>query len=224
MKKIFTLVLLVLFAFTTVGYAQKDNTDKNAKKSSKESKVFDDAKFAFKLNATSVVGLLNPAMEFKVHNYLTVQVDLFGSFYNKRVWWVKKDYNYPLMMGAAWAELRYYPVEAFHGFYIGANIGGSYYKLNYNVVPLIKKHKYLSNDCYQVGYNLMLGYTIGYAFTFKSNPHWGFEISLGGGGHFDKFYHVSNPENVPAKDKRRWLNYKGFIPIYKGGILVVYRW
>lgn len=221
MKKFFTLMLLVLFACSTVSYAQKDDSNKEAKKNAKEYKVFDETKYAFKLNGTTLLGLVNPAMEFKVHDYLTIQLDLFGSFYNK-TFWTKK--HYPLMMGAGWAEFRYYPVEAFHGFYIGAHLGGSYYKLNYNVVPLIKKHNYIDDRAYQIGYNLMLGYTIGYAFTFKSNPHWGFEISLGGGGHFDKYYHVNNPDKVPAKEDRVWMKYKGFIPIYKGGILVVYRW
>jgi len=221
MKKIFTLVLLVLFACSSVGYAQKHNLDKGAKKNAKEYRVYDDAKYAFKLNGTTLLGLVNPAMEFKVHKNLTLQLDLFWSLYDK-TFWTKK--HYPLMMGAGWLEFRYYPVEALHGFYIGAHLGGSYYKLNYNVIPLIKKHNYIKDEAYQVGGNVMLGYAIGYAFTFKSNPHWGFEISLGGGGHFDKYYHVNNPDKVPAKNERVWMKYKGFVPIYKGGILVTYRW
>ena len=223
MKQIFTFVLLALFTCSLSSFAQKDNSSKEAKKNEKEYKVFDDAKYAFKLNATTLVGLVNPAMEFKVHNYLTVQVDLFGSFYNKRVWWVKKDYNYPLFMGAAWAELRYYPVEAFHGFYIGAHFGGAYYKMNRNAIPTIKK-KHEIDDYYQVGGNFMMGYTLGYAFTFKSNPHWGLEISLGGGGHFDKFQNIKQGNPVPKKADRIWYKTRGFVPLYKGGLLVTYRW
>ena len=78
MKKIFTLILLALFACSTVSYAQKDDSNKEAKKNAKEYKVFDDAKYAFKLNGSTLFGLINPALEFKVHDYLTIQLDLFG--------------------------------------------------------------------------------------------------------------------------------------------------
>ena len=247
MKKIFILLMAIMVTLSFSVNAQ-DSTKVKGKKSQEVTKEKNEkvkgsadveftprgtkkwqqwpmAKYEVKLNGILLMGFLNPAAEFRVHNNLTVQVDLFGSFFTKKTYfafWNKSGNDYPLLMGALWAELRYYPQEAFHGFYIGFNIGGSYYKLNHDVVPLVKR---ANVPGYQIGYNLMLGYTIGYA--FQLNEHWGLELSLGGGGHFDKFFQV-NDNKVPAKEDRVWLSYKqgkgGWVPIYKGGLMVTYRW
>lgn len=169
-----------------------------------------------KLSALVAVGIVNPAVEFKVFDKFTVQLEALGVFYSKDFLGTGK----PLVLGAGFAEMRYYPKQVFKGFYVGPNIGFGAYKLNKGLV--LRYTDDYNYDCYQVGSNLMTGLTIGY--TFNINEHWSIEASWSGG--FQHSRYTGFKRDTPDDPYVMYVDVNGsaeWPPFYKGGIFIAYR-
>lgn len=78
-------------------------------------------RIAVKLNTLIVAGIVNPAVEFKVSDRTTVQLEGMGIFQPYGFLWTSR----PLSLGATWAEYRFYPYKPFERWFVGANIGWS---------------------------------------------------------------------------------------------------
>lgn len=66
-----------------------------------------------KMNALVAIGVVNPAVEFKVMDNFTVQMEALGVFYSSNFLGTGK----PLVLGSSFFEFRYYPKEEFKGFF-----------------------------------------------------------------------------------------------------------
>lgn len=167
---------------------------------------------AVKLNAAVVVGVLNPAVEFRVHKYISLQMEVMGVFYPEKTLWS----DAPLTLGAAWLEARYYPVMALDGFFVGPNVGFGVFRLSKGAYPLYPN---AYKNQYQVGSNFMAGLTLGYQLTFCK--HWAVEVSFGGGYQLG-VYEGHNKDNgsmyIGLNKSAEWL------PVYKGALNIIYKW
>ena len=82
-----------------------------------------DARVNVKLNGLALIGIVNPAVEFRVFDRGTVQLEGIGIFYPSGFPGTDK----PMTLGATFGEFRFYPKRAFEGFYAGANAGWGVY-------------------------------------------------------------------------------------------------
>ncbi len=178
-------------------------------------KVADD-KLNVKLNSLVLIGIVNPAVEFKVMKNFTVQMEAFGSFYTTDFLGTGK----PFVLGAGFLEFRYYPRFAFSGFYVAPNVGFGVYKLNKGLV--LRYTDQYKGDEYQQGSNVMAGLTIGYHWNI--DEHWSIEFSWGGGFQQSVYQGFRR-----YSDDEPYVEYAGrnasaeWPPLYKGGIFVGYR-
>lgn len=155
--------------------------------------------------ATALAAIPNFGIETKIGEKLTFQADVTASFW-------KSFKGGPMEFTLAFAEVRYYTNDINKGFFIGANIGGSAYK--------IQKWDYRHMDYYQEGFGVMLGATVGYLYPI--NDRFSLELFLGGGNHqgFYKGYKITTHERLDSAEK---YNKSGeFLP-YRGGLMLVYK-
>lgn len=169
-----------------------------------------------KLNSLVLIGIVNPAVEFKVMKNFTVQMEAFGSFYTTDFLGTGK----PFVLGSGSLEFRYYPRAAFSGFYVAPNVGFGVYKLNKGLV--LRYTDEYKGDCYQHGSNVMAGITLGYQWNI--DHHWSIEVAWGGGFQQSVYqgYRRDSKEDpyemyVDRNASAEWL------PLYKGGIFLGYR-
>lgn len=206
----------------TEGWVEKNaDVDTTMDKKAKRMALVADSRFAFKINATTLVGLLNVAAEFKLFKYMTFQLEAFGAFYGKDFFGT----GYPFSVAAVWGEFRYYPMTAYRGFYAGLHAGYALFRFNKSAIPLMNYPKSAPGS-FQMGQTLMIGATIGYCFVL--DKHWSLELSWGAGWcgtHYCAVYPDQNNTNL-TKDAK-YLDWNGsgeWLPLYKGGFLVTYRW
>lgn len=176
----------------------------------------DDTRIAVKLNGLIGIAIVNPAVEFKVWKRGTVQLEGFGSFHSTNF----LGTGHPFVIGATFAEFRFYIKKAFDGFYFGPNIGWGVYKLNKSLV--FRYGDQYNDDSYQQGSNIMVGATIGYQFNI--GKHWSIEASWSGG--FQQSVYDGYRRNNPTEDYVCYTYRDAsaeWPPLYKGGIFVVYR-
>ncbi|MEG1899250.1 MAG: DUF3575 domain-containing protein [Bacteroidales bacterium] len=176
----------------------------------------DNTRIEVKLNGLVAIGIVNPAVEFKVLKKFTVQLEGFGSFATTNFLGTGK----PFVIGATFGEFRYYIKKAFDGFYFGPNIGWGVYKLNKGLV--LRYTDQYKDDCYQQGSNLMVGATIGYQFNI--GQHWSIEVSWSGG--FQNSVYEGFRRDNPDEDYKMYTGRNAsaeWPPLYKGGIFVGYR-
>ena len=76
----------------------------------------------------------------------------------------------------------------------------------------------------QTGSNLMGGVTLGYVHTFKSNPHWSVEVNWSMGRQWARYDdHLYDANGTPTG----YVPMNGsaeYMPFYRGGIYVAYKW
>lgn len=211
--------------------ADESKTKQELKESEKQERMarVADSRFAVKLNATTLAGLVNPAAEFRLFKYMTFQFEAFGAFYGKNF----LGSGYPFSVAATWGEFRYYPMTAFRGFYAGLHAGYAVYRLDKSAVPFMNFGKGAPGS-FRTGQCLMIGATIGWCFVL--NKHWSLELSWGGGWQGSKYCAVSpdhstsqplpDNSNTYVMDARylEWNSSGEWLPVYKGGLLVTYRW
>lgn len=207
----------------TEGWVEKNaDVDTTMDKKAKRMALVADSRFAFKINATTLVGLLNVAAEFKLFKYMTFQLEAFGAFYGKDFFGT----GYPFSVAAVWGEFRYYPMTAYRGFYAGLHVGYALFRLNKGAIPLMNYDYIGKPGSFQMGQCMMVGATIGYCFVL--DKHWSLELSWGAGWTGSHYCAVYPDPNNPAEYKdAKYLDWNGsgeWLPLYKGGFLVTYRW
>ena len=131
-----------------------------------------------KLSALAAIGIVNPAVEFRVDEKWSVQLEGMGVFAAENF----LGTGYPLQMGAAFVEARWYPKGVFRKFFLAPNVGGGAFRMNKNIL-----HKFFGwapdldykkpEHAVQIGHNFMGGVTLGYVFTCPKNPHWSIEAN-----------------------------------------------
>lgn len=166
-----------------------------------------------KLNGAMVLGIINPAVEFRVFDKGSVQLEALGVFAPRNF----LGTGYPCSLAITYGEFRFYPKQVFKGFFCGVHTGWGIYRLNKNILPIFG---YLKDpNSIQVGQSFIAGLTVGYCFTF--DKHWGLEISLGAGRQFSTYESYTHKEDGTAS----YCELNGsaeYLPT-KGGILVSYR-
>lgn len=189
---------LVFCTIAISSFAQKDDIAEEEKKA-----------LYLKGNlATLMLGMPNVGVEYQLSNKYTLQADVFIS-----PWKSFLGNHAQLYMGHI--EGRYYFKEAFDGWYVGANIGGSVYDL--------AKWNYWNTGKYQRGFNYMLGAVVGYQFQWKDK--WNIDVFLGG-GNSQGFYHGYEKNEygeIVRYEEAPWFNKSGeWIP-YRGGVMISYK-
>ncbi|MEG0807816.1 MAG: DUF3575 domain-containing protein, partial [Alistipes sp.] len=91
-----------------------------------------ETKLNIKLNASTLVGVVNPAIEFRVFNKGSIQMEGWGVYAPKNF----LGTGYPCSLALMYGEFRYYPKEVFRGFFCGVHVGGGVYRLNKNLLPI----------------------------------------------------------------------------------------
>ena len=157
-----------------------------------------------KMSALAAIGIVNPAVEFRLDKKWSMQLEGMGVF-------AKNNFlgtGYPLQMGSFFVEGRYYFKKVFHKFF-----GWS---------PDLD-HKKCENSV-QTGANVMAGLTLGYVHTFKKNPRWSVEVNWSLGRQWaqyeDHLFDESGTPvgHVPANGSAEYM------PFYRGGVFVAYKW
>lgn len=206
MKNVFSAIMLT--AVMTFLTATMSSTLQASEKASL--KTDDKSVINVKINGLLAIGVINPAVEFKVFNKGTVQLEGLGVFYQKGFLGSDK----PLTLASTFGEFRFYPKQAFHGFFVAANAGWGVYRLSKYWAP---GYNGAYPDKYQVGNNMMFGATVGYNFCIGS--HWSVELAWGAGwqGSTYEGFNADGTRYVPLNGSGEWM------PAYKGGIFVGYR-
>lgn len=169
---------------------------------------------AVKLNSLACIGIVNPALEIQLTDKVSLQMEGLGVFYLRHGVFGSDSPKNHIVMGATWLEGRYYSGKVMKGFYLGPNIGWSTFRLNKGIFPYYEKR----SDSYQMGYNLMAGISAGY--VWEINPHFGIDISWGGGyqcATYEAYLEPSGERVVPVNGSGEWM------PLYKGGVSVIYK-
>ena len=83
-----------------------------------------------KLSALAAIGIVNPAVEFRVDEKWSVQLEGMGVFAAENF----LGTGYPLQMGAAFVEARWYPKGVFRMFFLAPNVGGGAFRMNKNIL------------------------------------------------------------------------------------------
>ncbi|HOF93329.1 MAG TPA: DUF3575 domain-containing protein [Bacteroidales bacterium] len=172
---------------------------------------------AVKLNGLLLAGVVNPAVEFAVHNNISVQLEGMGVFYHDHVPFL----NFPLVLGLSFIEGRFYPKEVYRGFYAGPNLGWGVWKMNKSIAP--GYFGSYNNNSVQYGHNVMLGLNLGYQWVLSKR--WSLDLNLGLGWQHSTYEGYKNgvlytdpsiPEGRPNRSAE-WM------PAYKGGLFFSYR-
>jgi hypothetical protein len=153
--------------------------------------------------ATTLLGFPSLGYETPINKRFTFHIDAIGSAFN--------SYNdKPLRFLIVTPELRYYPKNEHKGFYVGAHLGGSTFKL--------QKYGYENSNYYQKGYNYMAGASIGYVYFVSE------KIALEafvGGGTVQSFYKGYNDTTGERYEDAEKFNKSGEWLPYRGGISVI---
>jgi hypothetical protein len=154
---------------------------------------------------TALVAVPNFGIETKLSNKTSFQVDFTASFW-------KSVNNAPQEFGIIIPEFRYHTKEFGNGFFVGAHLGGSIFK--------VQKWNYANQDYYQKGFGILIGATIGY--QFQVSDIFGLEVFIGGGSQqgFYKGYKISDNSRVDLANK---YNKSGEVFPYRGGLMLVYK-
>lgn len=97
-------------------------------------------------------------------------------------------------------EVRYYPRQAFKGFYVGGYVSFDAYK--------VSKWDHAPTDV-QHGIGTCLGITLGY--QIKIARRWNMDFYVGGGWHYGKYYGINTIDGsqyAPWNASGEWIPYK----------------
>lgn len=210
---------LLLLAIILISFASQAQTKDSLNIES------DTYKVNVKLNGMALIGVANPAVEFKIDRKWSVQLEGLGVFAHSNF----IGTGYPLQIGASFIESRYYFKKVFSGFFVAPNIGASVFRMNKNVLykyfgwaPDLNYQK--SDNSVQIGANLMGGLTLGYAFTFKNNPHWSIDVNWSLGRQWAYYEGYAFNENKEVIHYTPLNGSAEYMPFYRGGIYIAYKW
>lgn len=150
-----------------------------------------------KSNALYWVGLLpNVQVETRLADNFTFQGELNASL------WESVFDGRPMMGLQAIAGFRWYPRQAFKGFYVGVDASFDVYKVS-NFITLYPPYKV------QHGVGMYYGLTLGYQLSI--GKRWNMDFYAGGGWHLGWYYGVDTRTGelfVPWNKSGEWLPYK----------------
>ena len=134
----------------------------------------------------------------------TFQIDAIASFWNS------VDGS-PLQFLVVTPEFRYYFKERFKGFYVGAHIAGTTFKLS---------KFFRGNNTYEQGFGYTAGATIG--IQKRLSDKFNIDIFLGGGTH-QAFYKGYDQTTGVRGDGAVGYNKSGEWLPYRGGVMLAYK-
>lgn len=172
-----------------------------------------------KLNLLLAVGVVNPAVEWRLNDHGSMQFEAIGMFYLREMWNTER----PLMMGNAFLEYRHYFKETFKGFYLGPDVGWGVWKMNRQMVPGYQHEE--DEDIihsWQMGCNVLCGLSAGLQFTFGKGSRWGMDINWAIGGCYSWFDSFTRDEYYHYRPGAKKNDFN-FLPLYKGGIFLTYK-
>lgn len=139
----------------------------------------------------------NAQVETRLGNHFTFQGEV-----NASLWEAICD-GRPMMGAQFIIGGRWYPKEAFKGFYAGGDFGFDIYKVSNNVT-----NKY-APYMVQKGIGYYLGITPGYQLPIAKR--WNMDFFVGGGWHLGKYYGVDTRTGelyAPWNGSGEWIPYK----------------
>ncbi len=148
------------------------------------------------------VGITNVSIETRLSNKLTFNSDLvFSPWESIR--------NNAFLFGQIIPEVRFYPNEAFKGFYVGGYAAFQVFKMT--------KWNYWNTGKYQKGRGFALGLSIGYQIPISNR--WNLDVYGGAGwqnSQYKGYYMNTDKMYVGWNGSGEWLP-------YKIGIAIAYR-
>lgn len=70
----------------------------------------------------------------------------------------------------------------------------------------------------------MAGLTLGYIHTFKKNPHWSIEVNWSLGRQWARYEGYTNYNDGTIKEHTPANGSAEYMPFYRGGIFLAYKW
>lgn len=157
---------------------------------------------ALKWNALYwAVGVPNMSVETRLGNRFTFNGDVVWSPWES----VK---GRPMKGVQVIPEVRFYPKQAFRGFYAGAYVSYDWYE--------VSKWDHPKTDV-QHGYGTCIGLTLGGQIDIARR--WGMDFYVGGGWHYGHYYGI---DRTTGRHYADWNASGEWIP-YKAGVTFVYR-
>lgn len=162
-----------------------------------------------KLNgAMAAIGIVNPAVEVKLTEKFTFQMDATVSPWHKYI----HDAPFVVVMGALGSH--WYPKGSFNGFYLGPTIAFASFKM--------QRPDYWDTNFVQYGAGIFYGLDLGYVFKHKN---WSFEPFIAYGWELSHYegYDIVNGNRYDQGSYPGELNASSeWIP-FKGGLMIGYR-
>lgn len=149
-----------------------------------------------------LVGFTNMSVETRLGRKFTFNGDIVYS-----PW--KSVFNNPMQFGQIIPEVRFYPREAFNGFYVGGFGAFQIFKMS--------KWNYINTGKYQEGRGFALGLSLGYELNI--NDRWSLDMFAGGAwqnSQYDGYYTATNERYVAWNGSGEWMP-------YKVGVSIAYR-
>jgi len=145
--------------------------------------------------------ITNVSVESKLSNKLTFNGDVVFSP------WKSVSGNH-FLFGELIPEVRFYPCNAFNGFYVGGF--GAFQVFD------VTKPQYRRKGYYQKGWSYALGLSLGY--ELRLNDRWRMDIFAGAGWQNSRYkgYYKNHERYIGWNGSGEWLP-------YKGGISLAYR-
>lgn len=161
-----------------------------------------------KTNALYWLGVLpNAQVETRLHNQFTLQGEI-----NASLWTIKDN---PMQLSQFIIGARWYPKEAFKGFYVGADFGFDIYKISRFDYWNRPDGQYI-----QRGIGYYLGATVGYQKSIARR--WNIDFFVGGGWHLGRYWGEYTPYGGVSEVYAPWNASGEWLP-YKVGVTFGYR-
>lgn len=156
-------------------------------------------------NALSILAAMPQiGLETGLGKHATFQIDAIASF------WESLDGS-PLKFLIVTPEYRYYIKESFKGFYVGAHLSGTTFKLS---------KFFRGTNSYEQGFGYTAGMTIGVQKRLSDRLN--IDVFLGGGTH-QAFYKGYDSTTGVRRDGAVKYNKSGEWLPYRGGVMLAYK-
>ncbi len=173
---------------------------------------------------TSIVLVPNFGVEIKVKKKSSLQVDFLGSFWDS----VEPLNNSPFHVNQNFIEYRTYQNENLTGFFYGPNIGYGMFTMQKPNFAIIydrwrdKNSSSSGDDSYKSGRAAFYGITLGY--KKKIGKNFALEAFIGAGLTQSVYRSYEGLIRTDFnEDRPRDFDKSGEVAIYKGGLMLVYK-
>lgn len=177
------------------------------------------AQTELKFNLVSAAALIpNIGIEIQISEKLSYQLDTSASFWD--------SFNgSPFIFTQIFNEIRFYPKKYNRSFFLGPHLGYGMFSLkNPKILTSIIDTQLKPEGSYQSGRNTYYGLTFGKKLNLK-NPKLGLELFIGGGSSQSnyKYYNSEGVLEYDDPDLKRDFSKSGEELIYRGGVMLVYK-